>query len=125
MGWWGLEGGLRASFGTGLPYTRPLGTYRVYGNRIVDRRLEYEDESAVVLGERNGERYPPRHRLDVSLRKTVEKGWGTITPYLSVINVYNQKNVLFYFFDYDNNPPQRSGISMIPILPTIGVDVSF
>ena len=125
VGWWGLEAGIRANFGTGLPYTLPLGSYRVYNRRLVDGLLEYDSQSAVVLGPRNGERYPSRHRTDVSLRKTVEKSWGTITPYLSVINVYNQKNVLFYFFDYDNNPPQRSGVSMIPILPTIGVEVSF
>ena len=48
-----------------------------------------------------------------------------MTPYLSVINVYNQKNVLFYFFDYHASPPKRQGVSMIPFLPTIGFEVSF
>ena len=42
-----------------------------------------------------------------------------------MINVYNQKNVLFYFFDYDRSPPRRSGVSMIPVLPTLGVEISF
>ena len=79
----------------------------------------------MVLGPRNGSRYPARHRLDLSLRKTVTKSWGTITPYMSIINVYNQKNVLFYFFDYQSSPPTRQGVSMIPFLPTVGVEVSF
>ena len=68
----------------------------------------------MLLGPRNGSRYPtlnPRHRLDLSLRKTITKGWGTMTPCLSVINVYNQKNVLFYFFNYDDAPPTREGVS--------------
>ena len=79
----------------------------------------------MVLGPRNGARYPARHRLDVSFRKPIEKGWGRLTPYLSVINLYNQKNVLFYFFNYEASPPTRSGVSMIPFLPTLGVEVSF
>ncbi len=124
--WWGgIEMGVRANFGTGLPYTRALGSYNYHNGRLVEGRLNRGSENAVVLGPRNGERYPARHRLDLSLRKTIEKGWGTMTPYLSVINVYNQKNVLFYFFDYDSSPPTRSGVSMIPILPTIGLEVSF
>ena len=125
LDWWGIEAGVRANFGTGLPYTRPLGSYEVYTPRPLDRVLDPQYERGVVLGPRNAERYPARHRLDLSLRKTVERGWGTLTPYLSVINVYNQKNVLFYFFEYDRSQPRRSGVSMIPILPTIGLEASF
>jgi hypothetical protein len=79
----------------------------------------------VVLSDRNGKRYPARHRLDVSLRWKLDRGWGTLTPYLSVLNVYNQKNVLFYFFEYEKDPPVRTGISMFPLLPTLGLEVSF
>ena len=125
LGWWGLETGIRWNFGTGLPYTKPLGTYHVYRTQFVTGALEVEDDNAVVLGPRNGSRYPARHRLDLSLRKTVTKSWGTITPYMSIINVYNKKNVLFYFFDYQSSPPTRQGVSMIPFLPTVGAEVSF
>ena len=48
-----------------------------------------------------------------------------MTPYLSVLNVYNRKNVLFYFYQYQNNPPARTGISMFPFLPTVGLEVNF
>ena len=47
----------------------------------------------------------PRHRLDLSFRKPLEKRWGKLTPYLNIINVYNQRNVLFYFFEYGSSPP--------------------
>jgi len=84
-----------------------------------------EGEFGVVLGDRNSARYPIYHRLDLSFRRVFEKGWGTLTPYLSVLNVYNQRNVLFYFFEYQQSPPVRSGVSMFPLLPTFGVEVRF
>lgn len=133
---WGWEGGLRWNVGTGTPYTRAVGAYALYSPRFVDRggRLDWQggsDQSdllpwsAVVLGDRNGSRYPTYHRLDVSARKTVRKPWGTVVPYLDILNVYNRRNVLFYFYEFTERPPVRSGISMFPFLPTFGVEVHF
>ncbi len=134
----GLELGLRWNFGTGLPFTRPLGSYAYLSPSTIpgvglewerfDPKEDGEDAEGlygVVLLDRNEARYPARHRLDVSLRWVLEKSWGRMTPYLSVLNVYNRKNVLFYFFEYAETPPVRTGISMFPILPTIGMEVSF
>lgn len=124
----GVEAGAHWNYGTGLPYTRPLGShvyneYRLGANRFVPRR---ESQRALVLGERNAARYPVYHRLDLSVRRRYTRRWGTVTPYVQVVNVYNRKdNVLFYFFEYDSNPPTRSGVSQFPILPTIGVEASF
>ena len=124
------EGGLRFNFGTGLPYTRPIGSYLLFGYEIETGKKIHDlhpDSAvlAVLLGNRNAERYPNYHRLDLSVRKTFTKKWGTITPHLDVLNVYNRKNVLFYFYQYDKDPPVRSGISMFPFLPTIGLEVVF
>jgi hypothetical protein len=80
---------------------------------------------AVVLEDRNASRYPTYHRLDVSARKTFRKSWGTLEPYIDVINAYNHRNVLFYFYQYDEAPPVRSGISMFPLIPTVGLEVHF
>jgi hypothetical protein len=132
----GWLGGLRWNFGTGTPFTRALASYAYYAPRIANQngRLFWQgaDDNtdtfggyAVWLDERNGARYPAYHRLDVSVRKRFEKGWGHITPYLDVLNLYNRKNVLFYFYEYGKNPPTRSGISMFPLLPTIGVEAGF
>jgi len=122
---WGVRGGLRWDLGTGLPYTRPLARYEAYRQRQIDLLVEKRDVRAVVLGPRNGERYPVRHRLDISLRKPINRDWGSLTPYVNVINVYNRKNVLFYNFDYGPSLPTRSGVSMLPLLPSLGVEVSF
>jgi hypothetical protein len=81
--------------------------------------------TAILLGSRNGARYPAYHRIDVSLRKSMQRSWGHITPYVDVLNVLNRKNVLFYFYEYNRNPPIRSGVSMFPVLPTLGMEISF
>ena len=124
----GLRGGVRWNLGTGLPYTRPLASFAYFSPQSVSggRLTWQEDEAnAMLLGSRNGNRYPAYHRLDLSMRRTFTFGWGTLTPHLDVLNVYNRRNVLFYFFDYSAEPATRSGLSMFPILPTVGVEVTF
>ena len=122
---WGVEGGLRLNVGTGLPYTRQLVKYPKYEQRLIDLRVEDASARAVLLGPRNGARLPAYHRLDVSFRKTVQKGWGSLTPYLNVINVYNRDNVLWYQRHYHSGGLSKLEDHMLPILPTIGVEVSF
>ena len=85
----------------------------------------YGGAYAVALADRNSSRFPAYHRLDFSMRRSFEKSWGTLTPFLNVLNIYNQRNPLFYFYEYEQEPPVRSGISMFPVLPTFGLEVAF
>jgi hypothetical protein len=127
----GIELGARWNVGTGLPYTRPLGAYvfneyTFYGGQWQPSGLEGDTaRSAIVLGPRNAERYPAYHRLDIGVRKTFQPRWGTVTPHFDLLNVYDRRNVLFFFYEYERAPPRRSGISMFPVLPTVGVEVRF
>jgi hypothetical protein len=129
------EAGLRWHYGSPLPYTQPVGQYVQWSYDMSIGRYRLEPKGGgsgdpklplyVVLGARNGERYPAYHRLDVSIRHTLERRWGTMTPYLQVLNVYNRMNPLFYFYNYDRTPATMSGISMFPVLPTVGLEVAF
>jgi hypothetical protein len=134
----GWDGGLRWHVGTGLPYTRPVAGYpylqprQTKDGRFRWRATEPEEGEedtdgprAVLLGARNTERYPTYHRLDLSARRTYQRSWGELTPYLNLLNAYNQSNVLFYFFDFNAVPATRSGLTMFPLLPTLGVEISF
>jgi hypothetical protein len=59
---------------------------------------------------------------------TVTRDFGTrlkATPFFSVINAYNAKNVFMYTFDYGARPPTRTAYSQIPFLPTIGVTLEW
>lgn len=132
----GWEVGARFNYGTGLPYTRAIGSFAYY-DLILSQGVglrpgqtpgnddDAEPVRAVLLGPRNAERYPAYHRLDVSVRRSWQLGWGRLTPYAQVINLYNRRNVLFYFYQMDRDPPTRTGLSMLPVLPTLGVEVSF
>jgi hypothetical protein len=133
LGQW--EGGVRWHIGSGIPYTRPMAAYAPFTPRqsrdgalrwLGLDELEGEDsEIAILLGPRNAARYPTYQRLDFSARRDYERSWGRISPYLDILNVYNQPNVLFYFYDFRTDPPERTGLSMFPLLPTVGVEVRF
>jgi hypothetical protein len=134
---WGWEGGIRWNLGTGIPYTNVLGSYQYYNPRYVGGRgLQWSGapdptdpddngDFGVILGDRNSVRYPSYHRLDLSFRRTFDKSWGSLIPYINLLNVYNRQNVLFYFFEYERTPATRSGVSMFPLLPTFGLEVRF
>ncbi len=128
-----VEIGIRWNFGSGLPFSRPIAQHFAWRHSPALGLAEPLDIGpdrdglpiAVVLGPRNAERYPAYHRLDLTVRRTIERSWGSYIPYLQVLNVYNRRNVLFYFYDFNDAPPVRSGFSMFPLLPAIGVEVSF
>jgi hypothetical protein len=63
------------------------------------------------------------HRLDMTIRRPYVRRWGTLTLYLQVLNVYNQRNVLFYFFNYDKTHAQRH--QHVPAPPQHRVEASF
>jgi hypothetical protein len=129
------EIGARWNFGSGLPYTRPVAQHLAWDYVIARGRYRPSRDPidggdgrvplVVVPGDRNAQRYPPYHRLDLTVRRTWDRSWGTVTPYLQVLNAYNRRNVLFYFYNFDRTPPTRSGISMFPVLPALGLEASF
>jgi hypothetical protein len=119
--------GVRLGLGTGTPFTDVEG-------QLVRRRYDGvtnsfpTDERAVdrepIGGPRNAARYPLFQRLDLSATRT-SAGRRSWAPYVSLINAYNARNVFTYIFDYTDNPPTRTTVSQFPILPTVGVSVSW
>ncbi|MFL5381097.1 MAG: carboxypeptidase regulatory-like domain-containing protein [Longimicrobiaceae bacterium] len=128
-----IEAGLRLNFGTGVPYSRPVAAFVAFETSLIEGgyrvpRPVGEDPDVplyIVPGRRNAERYPVYTRLDLTFRRTYNKRWGTLTPYAQVLNATNRKNVLFYFYNYDRTPATRSGVTMFPVLPTIGLEATF
>jgi hypothetical protein len=78
-----------------------------------------------VGGVRNGSRYPLFQRLDLSVSRASRWRDMQVTPYFSVVNAYNARNVFIYTFDYTRNPPTREASSQFPLLPSLGLTVGF
>lgn len=65
------------------------------------------------------QRNPAFHQLDVRVDKTWVYGWGRLSAYLDVYNVYNHGNVEGVSYNY--NSTLKSNATGIPILPSIGL----
>ncbi|HEX9727956.1 MAG TPA: TonB-dependent receptor [Gemmatimonadales bacterium] len=120
----GSDMGVRWGVGSPLPYTGFVGEWyhRLYNAGAGVFSDVREEPIAAKL---NGERYPTYTRLDVGFRWAFEK-WGVQwQPYLQVANAYNRRNVFVYFFNYADAPPTRTGVSQLPILPTIGLEFAW
>ncbi len=111
------------SYGSGTPYTPVPGKYAHYewnfhnnelGNEIYNRK-----------GAKNSARYPSYHRMDVSIQKRWQVFGLRSRPYLQIVNVYNRKNVFFYFWNHDSNPSELAVVNMFPFLPTMGLEFEF
>ena len=75
----------------------------------------------VVFSEtRNSGRLPDYHRLDVSLKKTIEfSKTSKLEVVLSITNVYDRANIFFF----DRIEFER--VDQLPIIPSLGVTYSF
>ncbi len=107
-------------YSTGQPYTEP-------GSQYVIARSPYSPGRDVEFAPTliNNVRLPYYARLDLSM--TWQKQFTTwmLEPFLQVYNVGNRRNVWFVNYDYDNGKPDFEEIYMLPILPTLGMNVHF
>ena len=117
----------RLGVASGTPFTDIVGQIvrRAYNPRTHTFEPASDGELEPVGGTRNGARYPLFQRLDLGVSRAGEWRGLHLTPYLSVVNAYNAKNVFIYTFDYTKNPPTREAASQFPFLPSIGLTVTF
>jgi hypothetical protein len=117
----------RFLYASGTPYTEIAGQFLRWEYDINGREWESrvsQSDVEPIGGERNAARLPPTQRLDFTLTREFDKG-VTITPFLSLINAYNARNVFMYTFDYGASPPKRTAYSQLPLLPTLGLTVTW
>ncbi len=132
-----LEAGVRWKYGSNFPYTAPIGItpriIEVTHNGTVTPVIETDEKGNVVFDVNRGgdanmfqARLPAYHRLDVRLT-AFAAFWGMQWSfYLDVINVYNHQNVLNYqYFIRDDLTIGRNTVSMLPIIPTLGLSARF
>lgn len=139
-----LDIGLRWQYGSGFPYSEPIGIKpRII---LADLDLDGKPESPMIstrqknanpsqqeviydidfAGNKLNARKPPYHRLDVRFTALADFWNLDWTFYLDIINVYNRSNVIAY--DYYVTPELtlgREANTMFPIIPTLGFSIKF
>lgn len=117
------ELGVRWNYGTGFPFTLTQGfngQYTLLGGIDSDVLTGNPDLGIIYSDQRNSGKLPDYHRLDMSLKKTLEFSEHLrMEILLSVTNVYDRKNI-FYF-----DRVTYSRVDQLPILPSLTVKVEF
>jgi hypothetical protein len=121
------EANIRWNFGSGFPFTLTQGFYEnlTFSEGTSQDYRTANGDFTVVYDDINRGRLPYYHRLDASLKRTIEfRKDGKLTNklmevILSCTNMYNRENI-FYF---DRVSYKR--INQLPILPSLSVSYRF
>lgn len=120
--------GLHAGIATGTPYTGWAGRMSRWQYDPALRRwipASPANDADIVHGERNAERLPLYSRVDVSIERRIAVPWGTLYPMLSVVNVFDRRNVLLYSLDERGRDLRIRRHDQFPLLPSLGMRVEF
>ncbi|MDY0151315.1 MAG: TonB-dependent receptor [Candidatus Cloacimonas sp.] len=110
--------GLNFSYNSGQPGYKP-------------ERIYYDGEDfQLIYSYKDRIRLPEYVRLDISTKYEWQKSWGSIEPYLEVINVFNRKNVgsrnySLLMNESGNLEMKEEDSTQFPLLPFIGVNVKW
>ena len=103
-------------YGSGKPYTIPEAQYPI---ELLDgRTLTY-----IHVGEKNGQRLPAYHRLDVAASRRFETATLFYELNLSLFNVYGRNNIWYRQFDLSEVPILVTDITTLGFTPSIGLRV--
>jgi ferric enterobactin receptor len=104
------------TFGSGKPYTVPEAQYPI---ELLDgRTLTY-----IHVGEKNGQRLPAYHRMDVSGTRRFETASYFYELNLSLFNAYGRNNIWYRQFDLSELPMVVTDVTTLGFTPSIGLRV--
>jgi hypothetical protein len=103
---------------SGRPYTPLLGA-----EAVVDSSTGQVTGYVPLEGDVNSKRFPGYQRLDVRLDRLFRYDGWDLSVYLEILNAYNHKNV--YDYSYTKDYARRITVYQFPLLPSIGMKVSF
>lgn len=105
-------------YGSGKPYTAPNGIYTI-------TLLDGTETEYVSIGEKNGLRIDPYHRLDLSATYNFNISSGKGEMGLSVFNFYNKTNTWYNEFEVVDNQVKETNVNYIGFTPSLFLNVSF
>ena len=118
-GSWSLSASFR--FATGQAFTPAAARYQ-----LEDPATGAVDDSQQILsGARNSGRLLAYHRLDVSARRPISL-LGLQGEFVAeVFNLYNRRNEWFVQYDTEEAITEASVVGMLPLIPSVGVNLEF
>ena len=105
------------SYGSGTPYTIPEALYPL--TTLDGRELQY-----IHVGEKNSQRLPAYHRLDVSASRQFESARFVYDLSFSLFNAYGRNNVWYRQFDLSESPMLVTDVATMGFSPSIGLRVA-
>nr|WP_319776158.1 TonB-dependent receptor [uncultured Sphaerochaeta sp.] len=124
--------GINFIYASGQPITTPSSAY--YTSPVpdwgsIDRIGEDMPSYKLYPGSINSFRLPAYMRLDLSITYEIDYGSWQLAPYLQIINAGGRKNLWFIQYNEDtvNDVVTQNieKVNMLPMLPSIGVNIKF
>ncbi|MFN5874811.1 MAG: hypothetical protein ACK45E_00905, partial [Ignavibacteria bacterium] len=75
--------------------------------------------------QRWGLRLPNSHQLNLNINYNTTLFDLPCRLFLDVFNVYSRRDIWFRFYQTDNGIPEVTDVRLLPILPTISMEVKF
>jgi len=83
------------------------------------------EASQILPAARNSARLLPYHRLDVSARRPFGLFGLQAEFVIEIFNLYNRRNEWFVQYDTSGSVTDPSVVGMLPLIPSVGVNVEF
>lgn len=113
--------GAAFQYGTGQAFTPAAARYL-----LRDPASGRTDNLSQLLpADRNSARLHPYHRLDVSARRPIRLFGRPAELVLEVFNVYNRRNEWFAQYETDEEVTEATMVRMLPLIPSVGVNLAF
>ncbi|MBN1349224.1 TonB-dependent receptor [candidate division KSB1 bacterium] len=104
-------------FASGSPYTAPESQYYI-------PLLDGSSQSYIHVSDKNANRLPDYHRLDISgSRKWESDHWETEIG-VSIFNLYNHSNIWYRDYNLDTVPLTITDVTMLGFTPTVYIQMN-
>jgi hypothetical protein len=104
-------------FASGAPYTAPESQYTI-------KLSDGTTRSYILVGDKNANRLPAYHRLDVSFSRKFNGNWLDWDLGISLFNLYNHKNVWYREYTQETNPTIIREVTTLGFVPTATLQVN-
>lgn len=105
-------------YGSGRAFSEPSGQY---GVELLDgRSFNY-----VGVGDKNGSRLEPFHRLDLSAHYKWIRGKAKMDLGFSFFNIYDRENTSYFQYDFQQDPTVITEVKYIGFTPNVSFNIEF